>query len=56
MKVLKPCPFCGCEAGATRDKWRDIELYCCVKCDCGVSTGVYENLDEAIEAWKGILF
>ena len=49
---MKLCPFCGGEAGITWDKWQDDELYCCVECDCGVSTGVYETVDEAAEHWN----
>jgi len=52
MEEMKPCPFCGGEAGITWDKWKDDELYCCVECDCGVSTGVYETADEAVEMWN----
>ena len=49
---LRECPFCGGEAGITWDKWKDDEMYCCVECDCGVSTGVYETVDEAVEMWN----
>ena len=52
MEEIKPCPFCGGEAGITWDKWKDDEMYCCVECDCGVSTGVYETVDEAVEHWN----
>ena len=49
MEELKPCSFCGGgggETGITWDKWQDDEMYCCVECDCGVSTGMYETVDE----------
>ena len=49
---IKPCLFCGGEAGITWDTWKDGNLYCCVECDCGVSTGVYKDLDEAVEHWN----
>ena len=52
MEEIKPCPFCGGEAGITWDKWKNDEMYCCVECDCGVSTGVYETVDEAVEHWN----
>ena len=31
MEELKPCPFCGGEAGITWDRWKDDEMYCCVR-------------------------
>lgn len=46
--VLKPCPFCGGEAGITAVGWRWT-----IKCDtCYVETELYETPEEAVEAWN----
>jgi Lar family restriction alleviation protein len=52
MEVLKPCPFCGGKARIKWDKWRYDDLDYYVECECGVSTGVYKNLANAVKAWN----
>ena len=52
MNKLKPCPFCGGEAKVESDTWRDVGVMHCVECECGVSTGVYETVEEAVEHWN----
>ena len=43
MEELKPCPFCGGEAGIS-DYW----VYCV---DCGVGYEM-DNIDKTITAWN----
>lgn len=50
MPELKPCPFCG----STNAIERETVTYqwVCLCDNCGASTAVYDEKDEAIEAWN----
>lgn len=51
MSELKPCPFCGGEAGyeSTQHKYGVVHSIYCE--ECGVETARLSR-DEAIEAWN----
>jgi Lar family restriction alleviation protein len=58
-ETLKPCPFCGgdeietYESYGSLDEWDQWAVVCCAnKGGCGTSSGRYDNLIDAIEAWN----
>lgn len=54
--VLKPCPFCGCVAGLTKEKIGYMKwITGCTTESCRGywrESPLYDNPEEAVEAWN----
>lgn len=50
MTELKPCPFCGGEAAVWRSERTLKHQIVCT--GCLASTGQFESIDDAAEAWN----
>lgn len=50
---IKRCPFCGGEAETNNLMKPDINDRCWIECrECGISTKICDNEQEAIDAWN----
>lgn len=55
MDKLKPCPFCGGEAGFIEPIYvrSEADYPYVIECSqCGIQTSIYNNQDQAIAAWN----
>ena len=50
---LKPCPFCGGEAGYTNAQLPNgTEVYYIECLECGASSAVYGTVEKAVKEWN----
>ena len=52
MSELKPCPFCGSEAGFGHDPYSGVHWVACMEGNCPMVATTFKTPDDAAEAWN----